>query len=76
MILQMGNDEELPVIIEPADRNLNASESDIATSSQTIFHVAIEKGSLSTASSRGSLYLIVFGSLVMRLEKNRDQTGP
>jgi hypothetical protein len=41
--------EELPVIsIEQADRNESA---------QIIFRAAVKKGSLSTASSQGSLYL-------------------
>ena len=53
MIFQMGNasDEGQPAVVE----QVNAP--DIATSSQMTFRVAVKKGSLSTASSRGSLYL-------------------
>ena len=49
----MGNasDEEQPAVVEQVDAP------DIATSSQMTFRVAVKKGSLSTASSRGSLYL-------------------
>lgn len=52
----MGNasDDEPPVIIEPADCNESGV---LVPNSQVIFRVAVEKGSLSTASSRGSLYL-------------------
>jgi len=53
IIFQMGNasDEEQPAVVEQVDAP------DIATSSQMTFCVAVKKGSLSTASSQGSLYL-------------------
>jgi hypothetical protein len=55
IILQM----EQPVIIEQADASDIATRSTQAGSggSQITFRVAVKKGSLSTASSRGSLYL-------------------
>lgn len=52
--MRNASDEESPVIsVKQVDRN----ESDIASSSQIIFHAAVKKGPLSTASSWGSLYL-------------------